>query len=439
MVFRRRGRPTYYLKLPTRTGWVQRSAETSDRGIARAMARMLTELGPHGKRAWDLLDAVHDHRLSLGAVYDAWSRNDLDGLRERLKDVDLAAEIAGWQAWLHDRVKPDTREHYLSQVRTLMPQGKEFWRSQLTAATVAHWLASRTALVQKRRPSASAPRRKAYPEARTVSGGTKRKYLASLQSFVSYLLELGILSTNPIRDLSRPPAADPRCLFLDLPDVLRLVDGATPPYGAIFALAYGAGLEVSAILSLVESDVEVSIRQVRARGTKAWTRDRLTRVAEWAWPYLEAHLKKILPGERVFRGVDRWAASDYHRERLRALGLVGYRLHDARHHWAVRMARAGAPFELIARQLGHKDVAMVAKVYGRFKPDTEERDRWEKIAAARDAEKWPSKGAKSGAGERRESEEVHEESPATQWEREASDDSRGGTRTRDPGIMSAVL
>ena len=25
---------------------------------------------------------------------------------------------------------------------------------------------------------------------------------------------------------------------------------------------------------------------------------------------------------------------------------------------------AGAPFELIARQLGHRDVAMVAKVYG---------------------------------------------------------------------------
>jgi hypothetical protein len=42
----------------------------------------------------------------------------------------------------------------------------------------------------------------------------------------------------------------------------------------------------------------------------------------------------------------------------------------------VRMARAGAPFELIARQPGHREVTMVAKVYGRFKPDTEERDRW---------------------------------------------------------------
>ena len=36
-----------------------------------------------------------------------------------------------------------------------------------------------------------------------------------------------------------------------------------------------------------------------------------------------------------------------------------------------RCCSAGAPFEVIARQLGHRDVAMVAKVYGRFKPDTE--------------------------------------------------------------------
>jgi hypothetical protein len=132
-------------------------------------------------------------------------------------------------------------------------------------------------------------------------------------------------------------------------------------------------------------------------------------------------------------------AGDVHRERLRALGLIGYRLHDARHHWAVRMARAGAPFELIARQLGHRDVAMVAKVYGRFKPDTEERDRWERIAAARDAEKWPGVVANPVATTDGEAEKPHEEAPASLDAHEGYDDSRGGTRTRDPGIMSAVL
>jgi integrase len=175
--------------------------------------------------------------------------------------------------------------------------------------------------------------------------------------------------------------------------MLNASSRAAPPYQAIFALASGTGIEISAILALVDADVDPASRQGRARGIKAWTRDRIARVADWAWPFVGAHLAAVLPSQRVFRGVDRWQAGHVHHERLRALGLVGYRLHDARHHWAVRMARAGAPFELIARQLGHRDVAMVAKVYGRFKPDAEERDRWERIAAARDREKWSGRVA----------------------------------------------
>jgi hypothetical protein len=42
------------------------------------------------------------------------------------------------------------------------------------------------------------------------------------------------------------------------------------------------------------------------RGTKAHTRDRVVRVAEWAWPYLELHLSTLTPAERLFRGLDRW-------------------------------------------------------------------------------------------------------------------------------------
>jgi hypothetical protein len=82
---------------------------------------------------------------------------------------------------------------------------------------------------------------------------------------------------------------------------------------------------------------------------------------------------------------------------------------------------------------------MVAKVYGRFKPDTEERDRWERIAAARDEAKWPRGVANAVVKDEAGVEKLDEESPATLYEREALDDSRGGTRTRDPGIMSAVL
>ena len=134
----------------TRTGWVQRSTGTTDRGTALAMERMLVELGPKGKRAWDLLDDVATGQLSLGVLYDAWRLDDLQGLRACRADVDLCDHLAGWQAWLQDRTKADTAAHYVTHLRTLMPEGHPFWRSQLTAPVVARWLASRTGLTKKR-------------------------------------------------------------------------------------------------------------------------------------------------------------------------------------------------------------------------------------------------------------------------------------------------
>ena len=42
------------------------------------------------------------------------------------------------------------------------------------------------------------------------------------------------------------------------------------------------------------------------------------------------------------------------------------------------------PYQLVGRQLGHADVQMVARIYGRFSPCSDERDRGEKIAAQLD-------------------------------------------------------
>jgi hypothetical protein len=82
---------------------------------------------------------------------------------------------------------------------------------------------------------------------------------------------------------------------------------------------------------------------------------------------------------------------------------------------------------------------MVAKVYGRFVPTTIERDRWEKAAAALDKEKWKDLGTSQGTSASQESTPTDAERPATRTGRESWENSRGGTRTRDPGIMSAVL
>jgi hypothetical protein len=82
---------------------------------------------------------------------------------------------------------------------------------------------------------------------------------------------------------------------------------------------------------------------------------------------------------------------------------------------------------------------LVLKVYGRFIPRDVEWGYWSERLAERQVSKLPGRGAADGAAARPETQNPHENNPATTWDREASDDSRGGTRTRDPGIMSAVL
>ena len=77
---------------------------------------------------------------------------------------------------------------------------------------------------------------------------------------------------------------------------------------------------------------------------------------------------------------------------------------------------------------------MVAKVYGRFAPRSNERDRWERIAAMQDAKTSPVGTMAGTSAEHAENDKARDPNGLR-----ALSNSRGGTRTRDPGIMSAVL
>ncbi len=280
------------------------------------------------------------------------------------------------------------------------------------------------------------------PAPRPVSGSTKLKYLAAVRSFVRYLLDLALLEADPTLGLTRPKAAPPRCELHGLADVIRLVEGSPQPYRALYALAYGAGIEQGALLELVEGNFDVGRKAVRARGTKAHTRDRVAYVAEWAWPHVSEWLEQLLPGERVFRGLDRWQVREHHSERQRALGLPLLRFHDARHHWAVENLRAGVPIELVSRQLGHADGLMVLRVYGRFIPRDVEWGHWRAQLSERqraELEGAARPGVISGAEVAGVETGEETRKPATPSECELSENSWGRIRTADPGIMSAVL
>ena len=224
----------------------------------------------------------------------------------------------------------------------------------------------------------------------------------------------------------------PRLRYLDVPAMKRLANYQPEPFSALSALLGGTGIEVSVAIGLKGRDIDRARREVRAAGTKTHSRDRIVRVAEWAWPYLEERIASLRPNDLLFPGVDRWAASDAHRAACRLAEIENHQLRDQRHSYAVRAARAGTPAELIARQLGHANAVLVLKVYGRFMPSQQDRDKWERIADVQDKEAAAAATATEpctvlGTVPRNN----ESQPPVSDW----PTNSRGGTRTRDPGIM----
>jgi integrase len=389
-------------------GVVRLSTGTKDKATASAIERAVKDLLIHRETA--ILNALLDGRIKAGDVFDASRARSLDALRAQLDDVNLEPHVDVFLERHGRNVATDTIARYGHVVRSLIPKGVPFPRSAFTVDRLDSWLA-------------------AYPAGRA----TRRKAHSAMSNFAKHLVRTRVLDTNPMRSIAAPPASPPRLRYLDVPDMKRLANCQPEPFSALSALLGGTGIEVSVAVGLKGRDFDTARREVRAAGTKTHSRDRIVRVAEWAWPYLEERLASLGPNDLLFPGVHRWAASDAHRAACRLAEIENYQLRDQRHSYAVRAARSGTPAEFIARQLGHADAVLVLKVYGRFMPSQQERDRWEKIADIQDKEAAAMKRSCTVLGTVPRNE--MNQPPVTDW----LTNSRGGTRTRDPGIMSAVL
>jgi integrase/recombinase XerD len=358
MSFYKRGR-TFFVYVPRRDGGrLVRTTGTTDKALARQMDSMLQRLA--GKRDWMLLDAIVGGRLSVGQLFDADVRNDLDAVRASLNDIDVSAYLDAWQVAVRARTSAtsDTAQQYMTKLRSLVSEGEKLLRSELSYSQLTGWLSQ-------------------LP----VGPSTKRKYHAAMSSFCEYLLRAGVIEANPMRVVKAPAASAPRKRWLEFEQMIELIEAHDERYRALSAFLHGTGVEISVALRLKASDFDKVKRTVRARGTKTHTRDRVAFVADWAWKYVEPTLSSLLPSAPVFPSTDRWRALDALKVACKKSGIEDYTLHDARHTYAVIAIRNGAPFEVVAEQLGHANISQVVKVYGRFCPNDDEKRGWERNLA----------------------------------------------------------
>jgi integrase len=380
--YKRRDRRVWTVKVPAEGGaWHGLSTQSLHRDTAKRMQDMVDSLGPKGARAWDILSLLHEGVLTLPQLFDRWveSKRDLTSLRSSLRAIDVEPLVE--QYLKAASCSEDTKSHYRALIKHLIPPGKPYPIGSLTRERVQK-------MIDELKGRAS----------------TKRKAGAAVRSLSNWLIARGYLQDNPVRHVKLPRPSAPRTLFLDIPDIVRLLEALPKEYRAFEALLAGSGIEVSVALSLRVRDVDMEKREVRARGTKTHARDRVVRVADWAWDYVLGTLTEKLPDALLFDQIpDRYAAGDAHRTAIESLEkehpiFKGYTMRDHRHTYAVRAIRAGAPADIVARQLGHANPTLLLTVYGRFLPSHEERDKWEKVATAMDLAK--SEAAKKREGKR---------------------------------------
>lgn len=299
----------------------------------------------------DIVYAVGRGDVSVSEFMVAYQRQELRPLAKRLAhpDPDLNEYVAAWQEWLRasKRTTDGTRAKYLQQLRALIPSGDPFPASRFTRGVLASFLSGL---------NISAPNR----------------YRAALSKFGRFLVEREVLAFNPVRDVQCAKERAPRMRYLLRDEAQRLIDALTPTEARAFhALMCGSGMEIGAVLALRHRDVELATGRLQAHGTKRLDRDRAVYVTEiWCWDIVKSWIREhpALPAAPVFR-MGYYAATAALKQALKAVQMVDYRSHDWRHTYAVQGLKDGRRAEFIGHQLGHKNAAMVHKVYGRYVPD----------------------------------------------------------------------
>jgi site-specific recombinase XerD len=114
---------------------------------------------------------------------------------------------------------------------------------------------------------------------------TLRKVHSSWRVFFDDPRIKKLFAVNPMTAVEKPAPRRQSIGFYDLATVQRIVDAQPDPARrALFALIYGSAVEVSVALRLTRVDVDPATQEIRTAGTKTHTRDRMARVATWAWP-----------------------------------------------------------------------------------------------------------------------------------------------------------
>ncbi len=211
---------------------------------------------------------------------------------------------------------------------------------------------------------------KATGEAKKRTGATVNRYLAALSSCLSYGVKvMGWLERNPMEKVRRPPESKGRVRFLSDDERERLLDACRPHADLYLAvvLSLTTGARQAEIMGLRWGQVDFIRQVITLSETKNGDRRALPLVGEAFMLLRERGRVRTLGDDRIFPPTARAKKSDSLNLRdtwakaVKAAGIENFHWHDLRHTAASYLAMSGVSLVEIAKVLGHRTLAMVAR------------------------------------------------------------------------------
>ena len=202
------------------------------------------------------------------------------------------------------------------------------------------------------------------------TGATVNRYLAALSSCLSYgVKELQWLERNPMERIRRPAENKGRVRFLSDDERVRLLDACRPNADLYLAvvLSLTTGARQGEVMGLRFGQIDFQRRIITLHDTKNGERRAIPLVGE-AFTLLQDRAKvRSLTDDRVFPPTARAKKSQHVDLRqpwesvLKEARIENFHWHDLRHTAASYLAMSGVSLVEIAKVLGHRTLAMVAR------------------------------------------------------------------------------
>ena len=208
------------------------------------------------------------------------------------------------------------------------------------------------------------------PDTKRKRQNTVNRTLRNLKTILNRAYEYGFVNDpSPWRRI-RPYRGvnHPRTRYLEFSQCKELVDACPPALGQLTQGALLTGCRISELQAMTVADFKPDLKRILIHEGKG-RRTRHVSLSTEGVSFFCKLTKKRQGCDRVFvrdNGTP-WTTATHLRQFHNVCVSIGIdpplNFHALRHTYATHLAMAGIPFEVLAKQLGHKDTRMVQRHY----------------------------------------------------------------------------